>query len=66
MQDKEKVLAAISAAIDMYEQEELEAAQIVPRPITASNWKYWGVGEMMRMRVMWQLRLCPSVSAKRR
>jgi len=58
MKDKEKVLAAISAAIDMFEREEVEAMQIMPQPRVASNWKYWGIGEMMRTRVMWQLRLC--------
>ena len=59
-------MAAIAAAIDMFEREEAQAAQIMPRTRAASNWKYWGIGEMMRMRVMWQLRLCAPVSARRR
>jgi hypothetical protein len=32
----------------------------------ASNWKYWGIGEMMRMRTMWQLRMCAPAPIKRR
>jgi hypothetical protein len=61
MNDKKK-LAAIMAAIDQYESEmETQAVALQvpeqPRPIIASNWKYSGVGEMMRMRTVWQMRL---------
>jgi hypothetical protein len=66
MQEKEKIMAAITAAIDMFEEEEAQTTQIVPRPKVASNWKYWGVGEMMRMRTLWQLRLCTPASIRRR
>jgi hypothetical protein len=24
-----------------------------------SPWKYWGLGETMRMRILWQLRIYP-------
>jgi hypothetical protein len=37
-----------------------------PRPIIAGTWKYWGVGEMMRMRTTWQLRLCNPRPTQRR
>jgi hypothetical protein len=67
MGDKSNVMAAIAAAIGMYEEEEARAAAVTPRPqVTTSNWKYWGVGEMMRMRTMWQLRMCAPASIKRR
>lgn len=66
MKEKSNVMAAIAAAIDMYEEEEAQAAAVTPRPQVTSNWKYWGVGEMMRMRTMWQLRMCAPASIKRR
>ena len=60
MNDKKK-LAAIMAAIDQYESE-MQAVVLPapeqPRPAgAASSWKYSGVGEMMRMRTVWQMRL---------
>jgi hypothetical protein len=71
MKNKKTTIAAVLAAIDQYESElETQAAvlQITekPRPIIASNWKYWGVGEMMRMRTTWQLRLCNPRPTQRR
>jgi hypothetical protein len=66
MKEKSNVMAAIAAAINMYEEEEAQATAIKPRPQVTSNWKYWGVGEMMRMRTMWQLRMCAPASLKRR
>jgi hypothetical protein len=66
MKEKPNVMAAIAAAINMYEEEEAQATAIKPRPQVTSNWKYWGVGEMMRMRTMWQLRMCAPASLKRR
>lgn len=66
MKQQDKVMAAIAAAIDMYQQEEAQATPVTPRPQLSSNWKYWGVGEMMRMRILWQLRLCSPASHVRR
>jgi len=70
MKTKQTTMAAILAAIDQYEEETQAAVlQITekPRPIViASNWKYWGVGEMMRMRTTWQLRLCNPRPMQRR
>jgi hypothetical protein len=70
MKTKKTTIAAILAAIDQYEAETQAAALQVsekPRPIIiASNWKYYGVGEMMRMRTTWQLRLCNTRPMQRR
>jgi len=70
MKTKTTTIAAILAAIDQYEAETQAAVLQVsekPRPIViASNWKYWGVGEMMRMRTTWQLRLCNPRPMQRR
>ena len=58
-------MAAITAAVSQYDEE----ARVVlkgPHPQAASSWKYWAVGQMMQMRVMWQLRMCASASSKRR
>jgi hypothetical protein len=70
MKNKKTTIAAILAAIDQYETETQAAVLQIPekpRPIIiASNWKYWGVGEMMRMRTTWQLRLCNPHSTQRR
>jgi hypothetical protein len=69
MKNKRTTIAAILAAIDQYETE-MQAAVLQisekPHPIIASNWKYWGVGEMMRMRTTWQLRLCNPRPTQRR
>jgi hypothetical protein len=69
MKTKKTTIAAILAAIDQYEAENQAAVLQLsekPRPIIASNWKYFGVGEMMRMRTTWQLRLCNPHSTQRR
>jgi hypothetical protein len=72
MKNKKTTIAAVLAAIDQYESElETQAAVLQvpekPRPIIiASNWKYWGVGETMRMRTTWQLRLCNPRPMQRR
>ncbi len=66
MKKEDKVMAAIAAAVDMYQQEEAQATAAKPRSQLSSNWKYWGVGEMMRMRTLWQLRLCSPASHVRR
>jgi hypothetical protein len=71
MNDKKK-MAAIMAAVDQYESEmETQAVALQapeqPRPIIiASNWKYSGVSEMMRMHTTWQLRLCSHRPTQRR
>ena len=58
------------AAVDQYEAETQAAVLQIseqPRPIIiASNWKYSGVSEMMRMRTTWQLRLCSHRPTQRR
>jgi hypothetical protein len=69
MKNKKTTIAAILAAIDQYEAETQAAVLQLsekPRTIIASNWKYWGVGEMMRMRTTWQLRLCNPRPTQRR
>ncbi len=68
MNEKEGIMAAIMAAIDRFEEEEaLAVAPTLPRPrLTFSPWKYWGLEEMMRMRIIWQLRICASDPLKRR
>jgi len=64
MKEKEGVMAAIMAAIDRFEEETL-AAPAVPRP-GMSYWKHFGLAEMMRMRISWQLRVCAPTPLKRR
>ena len=52
-------MAAIMAAVDQFEEEEAMALAAMPLPgprLEFSPWKYWGLGEMMRMRILWQLR----------
>lgn len=66
MDKKEQVMAAIAAAIDQYEEEQALAAAAVSRPPVTSYWKYWGIGEMMRMRILWQRRMCLADPFKRR
>jgi len=70
MKTKKTTIAAILAVIDQYEAENQAAVLQLsekPRPIIiASNWKYYGVGEMMRMRTTWQLRLCNTRPMQRR
>jgi len=56
MKEKEGVMAAIMAALNQFEEEEALAAPAIPRP-GISHWKHWGLGEMMRMRILWQLRI---------
>ena len=70
MNDKKK-MAAIMAAVDQYESEmEMQAVALPapegPRPIIASSWKYSGVSEVMRMRTVWQMRLCGNRPTQRR
>ena len=66
MEKREEVMAAITAAIGQYEEEEALAAAALPQPPVASYWKYWGIGEMMRMRTLWQRRMCPPNPFQRR
>jgi len=66
MDKKEEVMAAITAAIGQYEEEQALAAAAVSCPPTASYWKYWGIGEMMRMRILWQRRMCALQPFQRR
>lgn len=57
MNERVGVMAAIMAAIEQFEEEEAIALAPIPMPrLEFSPWKYWGLGEMMRMRVVWQLR----------
>lgn len=65
MHMKEAVMAAIMAAIDQFEQEQVQAGPSVPRP-SMSYWKYWGLTEMMGMRLSWQLRTCAPTPLRRR
>jgi len=58
-------MAAIMAAIDRFEEEGALAAPARPR-LEFSPWKYWGLGEMMRMRILWQLRIGAPAPLKRR
>jgi hypothetical protein len=66
MEKREEVMAAITAAIGQYEEEEALAAATIARPLVTSYWKYWGIGEMMRMRMLWQRRMCPPRPFQRR
>jgi len=67
MNRKQKMIAAALAAVDRYEEEEA-ALQVSerPRPIVVSHWKYYGIGEMMRVRTTWQMRMCAPHSIQRR
>lgn len=59
MNEERGIMAAIMAAIDQFEEEEAMALAAMPLPsprLEFSPWKYWGLGEMMRMRILWQLR----------
>lgn len=57
MKEKGGVMAAILAAIEQFEEEEVITLAQMPVPrLPFSPWKYWGLGEMMRMRILWQLR----------
>jgi hypothetical protein len=58
-------MAAIVAAIDQFEQEQVLVEPAVPRP-GMSYWRYWGLTEMMRMRISWQLRTCAPTPLRRR
>jgi hypothetical protein len=70
MQEQARVTAAIMAAIDRFEEEEMLAGPAMPRPampqIEMSYWKYWGLAETMRMRISWQLGTCAVTPLKRR
>ena len=65
MQRNARVTAAIMAAIDLFEQEEILAGPAVPR-IEMSYWKYWGLAETMRMHISRQLKTCAVTPLKRR
>lgn len=65
MKGKEVIMAAVMAAIDRFEEEETLAAPVVPRP-GMSYWRYWGLADMMRMRILWQLRICSPTPLERR
>jgi hypothetical protein len=65
MKEKEGIMAAIMAAIDQFEEEKTLAIPPGPR-LEFSPWKYWGLGEMMRMRILWQLRIYAPAPLKRR
>jgi hypothetical protein len=57
---KETVAAAITAAITAYMQQEEQAGALVP--VTApprpemSNWRIYGLQELMRSRTRWQVK----------
>jgi hypothetical protein len=61
MSSRERVMAAILAAINEFEAEEalaVAAPRVAPQPPYAVNvWKYAGLQETMNMRRLWQLRL---------
>ncbi len=63
MSDKSGITAAITAALAAYVEEEeaaLLAAIPLRRPqVTVSLWGSSGREEMMRMRLLWQLRIVP-------
>jgi len=65
MQEKARVTAAIMAAIDRFEEEEMMVGPAMPR-IEMSYWKYWGLAETMRMQISWQLGTCATTHLKRR
>ena len=65
MQGKTWVMAAIMAAIDRFEEEEMPAGPAVPR-IEMSYWKYWGLAETMRMHISRQLGTCATTPLRRR
>jgi hypothetical protein len=56
---KQTVVAAITAAITAYMQQEEQPGQLapaaVPRP-EMSNWRIFGLQEMMRPRTRWQVK----------
>ncbi|MBM3166742.1 MAG: hypothetical protein FJZ83_05155 [Chloroflexi bacterium] len=57
---KETVVAAITAAITTYMQQEEQARAIAPVTIPPhpqmSNWRIYGLQELMRARTRWQVR----------
>jgi hypothetical protein len=65
MHEKARGMAAIMAAIDRFEEEEMLAEPAVPR-IEMSYWKYWGLAETMRMHISRQLGTCASTPLRRR
>jgi len=59
LNQKAGAIAAILAAIEQFEEEEAMALALAQMPaprLQFSPWKYWGLGEMMRLRLLWQLR----------
>jgi hypothetical protein len=65
MNEKEGVMAAILAAIDQFEQEQVLVAPAIPRT-GMSYWKYRALREVMRMRISWQLRIYAPAPLRRR
>jgi hypothetical protein len=65
MQEKARFTAAIMAAIDRFEEEEMLVGPAMPR-IEMSYWKYWGLAETMRTHISWQLKTCAVTPLKRR
>ncbi|MFO7773917.1 MAG: hypothetical protein R6V59_08325 [Dehalococcoidia bacterium] len=59
----ERTIAAVTAAVAAYLDEEAEAllsAMPPPRPVSVSNlWGRSGREEIMRMRTLWQRRIIP-------
>jgi hypothetical protein len=56
---KPTVVAAITTAIDAYMQQEEQARQIVsvaPPRHAMSNWRIFGLQELMRPRTRWQVK----------
>lgn len=61
MKDKKGIMAAITAAVSAYLEEEQRARPAValprrPTPAT-SMWRFSGRDEIMRMRTLWQRRI---------
>lgn len=64
MKSRERTIAAITAAIAVYMEE--EKAVVLPilwrKPVKASSsWSSSGREEIMRMRMLWQRRIVPKV-----
>lgn len=58
-------MAAILAAIDQFEQEQVLVAPAIPHT-GMSYWKYRALREVMRMRISWQLRIYAPAPLRRR
>ncbi|MGQ9545794.1 MAG: hypothetical protein ACUVTR_01320 [Dehalococcoidia bacterium] len=64
MRSRERIIAAISAAIAAYVEEEDAATvpRLPPKLIKASgSWSSSGREQMMRMRLLWQRRVFPKL-----